>query len=115
MDLEIGWPTRQVDYTNTFTQAELKEEVYIEPPKGFHHKDKKDLVFRLLKSLYGLRQNSKNFFDKLNLGLIERGFKQSNVDKYLFMKEDMVYVVYVDNILSLLVQILKLLKILFLS
>ena len=44
MVLANGRTTRQVDYTNAFTQAELKEEVYIEPPKGFQRKDKKNLV-----------------------------------------------------------------------
>jgi hypothetical protein len=31
--LREGWSTLQVDYTNAFAQAELKEEVYVEPPK----------------------------------------------------------------------------------
>ena len=35
MVLARGWVSRQVNYTNVFTQAELKEEVYIELPKGF--------------------------------------------------------------------------------
>ena len=51
MVLSHGWVTRQVDYTNAFTQADLKEEVYIESPKGFERKDKKDMVLKLLKSL----------------------------------------------------------------
>ena len=33
--LTEGWATRQVDYTNAFAQAMLKEEVYIEFPKMF--------------------------------------------------------------------------------
>ena len=97
MVLANGWVTRQVDYTNDFTQAELGEEVYIEPPKGFQRKDKKDLVLKLLKSLYGLRQAPKSFFDKLSSGLLERGFVQSNLDKCLFMKKDLTCMVYVDD------------------
>ena len=38
--LSKGWCTRQVDYTNAFAQADLKEEIYIEPPRGFQRKDK---------------------------------------------------------------------------
>ena len=97
MVLANGWTTRQVDYTNAFTQAELKEEVYIEPPKGFQRKDKKDLVLRLLKSLYGLKQAPKSFFDKLSQGLRDRGFVQSEIDKCLFLKQDMVCIVCVDD------------------
>jgi hypothetical protein len=33
--LTENWSTRQVDYTNAFAQAELKEEVYVECPKLF--------------------------------------------------------------------------------
>ena len=97
MVLSHGWVTRQVDYTNAFTQADLQEEVYIESPKGFERKDKKDMVLKLLKSLYGLRQAPKSFFDKLSSGLCERGFVQSELDKCLFMKKDMICVVYVDD------------------
>ena len=97
MVLANGWSNRQVDYTNEFKQAELKEEVYIEPPKDFQRKEKKDLVVRLLKSLYGLKHAPKSFFDKLTLGLIERGFKQFNVDKCLFTNEDMICVVFLDD------------------
>jgi hypothetical protein len=35
MVLQEGWNTKQVDYTNAFAQAELDEEVYVEPPKLF--------------------------------------------------------------------------------
>ena len=97
LTLSKGWSTRQVDYTNAFAQATLKEEVYIEPPKGFQRKDKLDLVLKLFKSLYGLRQAPKTFYDKITEGLTERGFVQSKVDKCLFMKDEMVCVIYVDD------------------
>ena len=95
--LSKGWCTRQVDYTNAFVQADLKEEVYIEPPRGFQRKDGKDLILKLFKSLYGLRQAPKSFFTKISEGLMERGFKQSEIDKCLFMKDEMICVVYVDD------------------
>ena len=85
-----------MDYTNAFAQATIKEEVYIEPPKGIHRKDKKNLILKLFKSLYGLKQAPKSFYDKISEGLIERRFVQSQVDKCLFVKEDMLCVIYVD-------------------
>ena len=97
MVLANGWVTRQVDYTNAFTKAKLKEKVYIEAPKEFQRKDERDLVLKLLKSLYGLKQAPKYFFDKLSSGLIERGFKQSEFNKCLFINKDMIGVVYVDD------------------
>jgi hypothetical protein len=97
MILANGWVTKQVDYTNAFAQADLAEQVYIESPKGFGRKDGIDMVLRLIKSLYGLKQAPKSFFDKLREGLIERGFTQSTLDPCLFMKKDMICVVYVDD------------------
>ena len=66
-------------------------------PKVSCAKIKKDLVFRLLKIIYGLKQDPKSFFDKISEGLLERGFKQSKLDKYLFMKKDMICVIYIDD------------------
>ena len=55
------------------------------------------MVLKLVKSLYGLRQAPKSFFDKLCNGLLERGFVQSEHDQCLFIKKDMICVVYVDD------------------
>ena len=54
--LEEGWITRQANYDNAFAQAELSKTVVVEAPKLFGPKSGKDLVFKLLKSLYGLNQ-----------------------------------------------------------
>ena len=90
------WITKQVDYTNAFAQAALKEEVYIESPRGFNRKDGKD-VLKLNNSLYGLKQAPKTFYEKLRDGLLERGFTQSMLDPCLFMKRDMICLIYVDD------------------
>ena len=94
--LAKGWVTKQVDYTNAFAQAVLKEEVYIEAPRGFARSDGKD-VLKLNNSLYGLKQAPKTFYEKLRDGLLERGFVQSMIDPCLFMKHDMICVIYVDD------------------
>ena len=47
--------------------------------------------------MYGLKQNPKASFDILSAGLIERGFTPSAHDPCLFMKKDMICVVYVDD------------------
>jgi Reverse transcriptase (RNA-dependent DNA polymerase). len=98
LTLKNGWSTRQVDYTNAFVQADLQEEeVCIEPPRGFSGLDGVDKVLRLQKSLYGLKQAPKTFFDKLWEGLIERGFTPSKIDPCLFMKNNMICIIYVDD------------------
>ena len=57
----------------------------------------KDKVLHLRKSLYGLRQAPRTFFEKLKAGLLERGWIQSAIDPCLFLKLGMICVVYVDD------------------
>jgi hypothetical protein len=91
------WSSHQVDYTNAYTQAELKEEVYVEPPKYFAPGNGTDLVLHLIKSLYGLKKAPKTFFEKLRAGIVQRGFVQSIHDPCLFMEKDLTCVIYVDD------------------
>jgi hypothetical protein len=94
--LREGWSTRQVDYTNAFAQAELKDDVYLEPPTY----NGTDLVLHLIKSLYGLKQAPKTFFEKLRDGIVKRGFVQSIHDPFIFMKKDLLCVIYVDDTIA---------------
>jgi hypothetical protein len=56
-------------------------------------------VLLLTKNLYGLRQAGNNWFDKLRESLHARKFKQSSVDPCLFVRHDIIIVVYVDDCL----------------
>jgi hypothetical protein len=100
LGLFCGLQTTQVDYTNAFAQADLPEHEYMELPQYF----KKELsdgfndpIIELNKSLYGGALAAKHWFTKLSQGLTERGFRQSALDKCLFVRSDMIIVVYIDD------------------
>jgi hypothetical protein len=88
--------TKQVDYTLAFCQAPIDTDVYVEMPRGFKQDGK---VLKLKRSLYGLRQSPKNFFQHLKENLLACGFTQSQHDACLFISNDVIILVYVDDCL----------------
>ena len=46
----------QMDVKSAFLNGDLSEEVYMEQPEGFKLSDNPDLVYKLKKTLYGLKQ-----------------------------------------------------------
>ena len=51
MNLEL----EQLDVKTAFLHGDLDEEIFMEQPEGFKVKRKENMVFKLKKSLYGLK------------------------------------------------------------
>jgi hypothetical protein len=47
----------QIDVKTTFLHGDLEEEIYMQQPQGYEVKEKDNLVCRLKKILYGLKQD----------------------------------------------------------
>ncbi|GJV09779.1 ribonuclease H-like domain-containing protein [Tanacetum coccineum] len=99
--VSMSWHVFQLDVNNAFLYGDLKEIVYMKPPKGYFPYDNK--VCRLKKSLYGLKQAPRQWNAKLTSPLIENGFIQSKSDYSLYTKSDkgvfLALLVYVDDII----------------
>nr|GEV29916.1 ribonuclease H-like domain-containing protein [Tanacetum cinerariifolium] len=94
-------PIFQLDVNNAFLYGGLDEIFYMKPPGGFFTSSNK--VWRLKKSLYGLKQVPRQWNAKLTFTLTENGFSQSKSDYSLFTKSDkgvfLALLVYVDDII----------------
>lgn len=84
------------DVSCAFLHSDIDDEVYVEMPRGFRKPGK---VLKLRKSLYGLRQAPRLFWEYLTRSMESSGLKQSNLDPCLFVGAEVVAVVYVDDIL----------------
>ena len=85
-----GWKLRQFDIETAFLYADLDEEVYVRPPRRFeeHDEDGEELVWKLHKSLYGLRQAPRNWYLTFTTWLLEYGFSRSLRDPCVFVYKD---------------------------
>jgi hypothetical protein len=91
---------KQIDFTQAFPQAEVKEDIYLRFPAGFEHKIEK-WALKLKRNLYGLVQASRNWFLKLSAIYERLLFKQSKYGPCLFLRKDMIIVLYTDHMVRL--------------
>jgi hypothetical protein len=89
---------KQINFTQAFPQAKLKQDIYLRFPAGFEHKNEK-WALKLKRNLYGLVQASRNWFLELSAIYERLIFKQSKSDPCLFLRKDMIIVLYTDNCL----------------
>jgi Reverse transcriptase (RNA-dependent DNA polymerase) len=72
---------------NIFFQGTLEEEVYMSLPSNYTQENNSNLVCRLNKSIYGLKQYPYAWYDKLISHLLFYNFKMSNGNHSLFSEK----------------------------
>nr|ABA94321.1 retrotransposon protein, putative, unclassified [Oryza sativa Japonica Group] len=100
--VNFGWPLHQLDVKNAFLHGDLHEEVYMEIPPGFGNSQTVGKVCKLKKSLYGLKQSPRAWFDRFRHAVCDMGYSQCNGDHTIFYKHRGTHItilaVYVDDI-----------------
>jgi hypothetical protein len=98
-DLEL----HQMDVKTSFLNGDLDETVYMAQPKGFVMKGKEKLRCRLKKSIYRLKQASRQWYLKFDKTIKEFEFKENVENNYVYTKfknEKYIFLIlYVDDIL----------------
>jgi hypothetical protein len=82
----------------------LEEEVYMEKPPGLEISSNYNKVCKLKKSLYGLKQSPRAWFDRFTKTIVQNGYSQCQADHTLFIKSSpenkkAILIVYVDDII----------------
>jgi hypothetical protein len=98
-DFEI----EQMDVKTTFLHGDLEEEIFMKQPEGYAVKGKKELVCKLKKSLYGLKQSPRMWYQKFDTYMLGLGFTRSKEDNCVYSKligDHLIYLVlYLDDML----------------
>ncbi|GJS63007.1 retrovirus-related pol polyprotein from transposon TNT 1-94 [Tanacetum coccineum] len=93
----------QMDVKSAFLNGFINEEVYVAQPSGFIDFKKLNYVYKLKKSLYGLKQSPKAWYDRLKAFFIKHEYSIGMVDNTLFtkkLKSHLIIVqIYVDEII----------------
>ena len=91
-----------MDVKTTFLNGVIKEEVYIEKPKGFEVEDRQTHVCKLKKDLYCLKQALRAWYGRIYSFLTSMGFSKSKVDPNLYYKvvedEPVILLLYLDDL-----------------
>ena len=96
-DLEL----HQMDVKTAFLNGNLEENLYMLQPDGFVEDEKK--VCKLQKSIYGLKQASRQWYLKFDAVITSFGFEENKLDECVYCKISgshfIFLVLYVDDIL----------------
>jgi len=78
----------QLDVKTAFLNGELEEELFMEQPAGFEVNGRENEVCRLQRSLYGLKQASRNWNKKFDSFIVKYGFTRGVADPCVYYQKD---------------------------
>ena len=88
---------------SAFLHGLIQEEVYVEQPPGFESNTFAHHVFKLYKSLCGLKKASRAWYEDLSSFLVNNGFENGKVNITLFHKnydsQIILVQIYMDDII----------------
>ena len=76
----------QLDIKTAFLHGDLEEEIYMSQPEGFINKSNPNLVCKLKKGLYGLKQASRQWYKKFDTFMQDEGYSRCDFDHCVYFK-----------------------------
>jgi hypothetical protein len=98
------WEIHQMDVKTAFMNPRLKEEVYMAFPEGYSEfcpepRDTSKGVLRLLKTVNGLKQAPKAWYEEIHGFFVACGLTRSNEDHNMYLSIKIIVLIYVDDLL----------------
>jgi transposase InsO family protein len=99
-DLEV----HQMDVKTAFLNGDLEEEIYMDQPEGYILEGEEQLVCKLSKTLYGLKQSPRAWYKKIDEYFASQSLIKSHVDPniYVLRRSDGSFIIialYVDDLM----------------
>ena len=92
-----------MDVKTAFLNGELDEEIYMDQPLGFESKGEERKVCKLKRSMYGLKQASRQWNLKFHQSIQKDGYSMMEEDHCVYVKRSndgfVILSLYVDDIL----------------
>ena len=92
-----------MDVKTAFLNGNLEEEIYMLQPEGFIAKNQEHMVYKLKRSIYGLKQASRSWNIRFDQAIKSYGFEQNLDEPCVYKRHQdqvvMFLVLYVDDIL----------------
>jgi histone deacetylase 1/2 len=79
------WEISMFDFHSAYLNGTLDEDIYMEQPPDYEQADRQRYVVKLHKTLYGLKQAGKKWYDTLCRSLTEIGFKEQKPTRRYFI------------------------------
>ena len=98
------WKLEQLDVKTAFPHGDLEETIYMQQPPGFVKPGEENKVCLMKRSIYGLKQASRQWHRMFDEQILANGFKRSCYDECVYIKEEggamVAYLLlYVDDML----------------
>ena len=106
LEAHFDWENHQMDVNTAFLSPKLRESVYMAPPEGYAEflpapPAPIPTMLCLLKSHYGSKQAPYVWYSEIDWFLRSFGLVRSNQDHNLYLSQDLIVLLFVDDILIL--------------
>ena len=80
------WKLYQIDVKSAFLEGILEEEIYVQQPLGYEIEGKEDKFYMLKKVIYGLKQERRAWYSRIESYMIKNGFCRRKIEATLYTK-----------------------------